>query len=112
MTTISILPEKTGIYRAVTGNKESTGHTAGEALDALAAQLQDDEAGTLIIVQNYKADRFFNVAQQKRLTELTNLRRQKRLTPSEETELEDLVEAELNGARQRAETLADDLAQR
>ncbi|MDQ3747673.1 MAG: hypothetical protein M3367_01470 [Acidobacteriota bacterium] len=109
MTTIAILPEKTGSYRAVTGNKESTGRTAGEALDALAGQLQDEETGTLVIVQNYKADRFFNVAQQKRLTELMQLRGQRRLSGAEETELEDLVEAELGGARQRAETLSDDL---
>jgi len=51
MTTITILPEKAGSYRALAGDKESTGRTAGEALDALTSQLADDEGGTLVIVQ-------------------------------------------------------------
>ena len=57
MTTITILPEKNDSYRAVAGDKESTGRTAGEALDALTLQLEDEEGGTLVIVQNRKADR-------------------------------------------------------
>lgn len=57
MTTITILPEKSDSYRAVAGDKESTGRTAGEALDALASQLEDEEAGTLVIVLNRRADR-------------------------------------------------------
>ena len=43
MTTITILPKNSDSYRAVTGDKESTGRTAGEALDALASQLSDEE---------------------------------------------------------------------
>lgn len=109
MTTIAILPEKPGSYRAVTGNKESTGRTAGEALDALAVQLPDDDNGTLVIVQNYKADRFFNVAQQRRLNELMALRAERNLNVAEETELEELVEAELDGARIRSESLSDEI---
>ncbi|MGH9944557.1 MAG: hypothetical protein ACRD9R_19590 [Pyrinomonadaceae bacterium] len=103
--TITILPERTDTYRAVTGDKESTGRTAGEALDALASQLTEDESGTLIIVQNRKADRFFNATQQARLTELRQLRQAGALSTEEERELENLVEAELHGARQRAEAL-------
>lgn len=68
MTTITITPERADTYRAVTGDKASTGRTAGEALDALASQLADDESGTLVIVQNRKADCFFNATQQARLT--------------------------------------------
>jgi hypothetical protein len=49
MTTITILPEKTDRYRAVAGDKESTGRTAGEALDALTSQLSEIESGTLIV---------------------------------------------------------------
>src|SRR5690348_6528167 len=56
MTTVAILPESTGkdgpTYRAVAGNLQSVGRTAGEALDALTAQLSEEESGTLIIVQN------------------------------------------------------------
>lgn len=57
MTTITILPEKADGYRAVTADKESTGRTAGEALDALTSQLTDDESGTLVIaLHRHKAE--------------------------------------------------------
>ena len=109
MTIITILPEKTNSYRAFAGDKESTGRTAGEALDALASQLEDEESGTLVIVQNFKADKFFNAAQQERLTELMQLRKERSLSSEEESELESLVTAELDGARQRAETVLSGL---
>jgi len=109
MTTITILPETTDNYRAVAGDKESTGRTAGEALDALTSQLAEEESGTLVIVQNRKADRFFNAAQQKRLTALMQLRKSGSLTAEEEQELENLVEAELGGARRRTEALLNEL---
>ena len=105
MTTITILPEKADSYRALAGEKESTGRTAGEALDALTAQLEDDERGTLVIVQNRKADQFFSASQQERLAELMHQREAGTLTPADEQELESLIEAELDGARQRAATL-------
>ena len=101
MTTITILPEKEDSYRALAGDKESTGRTAGEALDALTSQLSDDEGGTLVILQDDKADEFFDAAQQARLTELMQLRQAQTLSPEEERELESLVETELDGARRR-----------
>jgi hypothetical protein len=109
MTTITITPERADTYRAVTGDKESTGRTAGEALDALASQLSDDESGTLVIVQNHKADEFFSAAQQERLTELMQRRSAGPLSAAEEQELEGLIEAELDGARRRAAALLDEL---
>lgn len=109
MTTITILPEKSDTYRALAGEKESTGRTAGEALDALTAQLADGESGTLVIVQNHKPDTFFNAAEQARLTELMRLRAAGSLSPAERQELESLVAAELDGARRRAATLLDGL---
>jgi hypothetical protein len=109
MTTVTILPEKSDSYRALAGDKESVGRTAGEALDALASQLEDEESGTLIIVQNRKADKFFNAAQQERLTELMQLQRDGILSMPEKGELESLVEAELDGARQRATALQAEL---
>ena len=109
MTTITILPEKNDSYRAVAGDKESTGRTAGEALDALASQLEDEEAGTLVIVQNRKADQFFSAAHQQRLAELMQSRAAGKLLTEEEQELQSLVEAELNGARLRAEELINEL---
>lgn len=109
MTTITILPERADSYRAVAGDKESTGRTAGEALDALTSQLADDEGGTLVIVQNRKADSFFSAVQQGRLAELIRRRESGTLSPAEERELEGLVEAELDGARRRAEELLNEL---
>src|SRR5204863_8417673 len=103
MTTITILPEKADSYRALAGDKESTGRTAGEALDALTSQLAEDESGTLVIVQNHKADEFFDAAQQERLAELMELRQARTLSSEEDQELESLVEAELDGARRRTE---------
>ena len=53
MTAITILPDSLDCsgwnYRAVAGDKEAVGKTAGEALDALTAQLSEDESGTLVI---------------------------------------------------------------
>ncbi len=109
MTTITITPERADTYRAITGDKESTGRTAGEALDALASQLTEDESGTLVIVQNRKADRFFNATQQARLTELMQQREGGTLSPDEAGELDSLIEAELNGTRERAEALLREL---
>ena len=104
MTTITILPEEK-IYRAVGKNKESVGRTAGEALDALTAQFGEEDDGTLIIVQNRRADKFFDSAQQERLTELMEKRENRILKSEEQSELENLVESELHGARLRAEEL-------
>jgi|SRR5947209_14384642 len=109
MTTITILPERTDSYRAVAGDKESTGRTAGEALDALTSQLEDEESGTLVIVQNRKADQFFNASQQERLNQLMERRQRESLSAEEEKELEGLVETEIDGARLRAEDLLDKL---
>ncbi|MDQ3801075.1 MAG: hypothetical protein M3384_16760 [Acidobacteriota bacterium] len=108
MTTITILPEEKN-FRAVAGKKESIGRTAGEALDALTAQLDEEESGTLVIIQNRRSDKFFNASQQNRLTFLMEKRKTGTLSAAEETELENLVEAELNGARQRAEELLHEL---
>ncbi|MGA9997254.1 MAG: hypothetical protein WBP93_17680 [Pyrinomonadaceae bacterium] len=109
MTTITILPEKADSYRAFAGGKESVGRTAGEALDALTSQLEDEESGTIVIVQNHKADQFFNAVQQERLMALMQLREAGNLSTEEEGELESLVETELDGARQRAEALLNEL---
>jgi hypothetical protein len=108
MTTITILPEEKN-YRAVAGKKESVGRTAGEALDALTSQLDEEESGTLVIIQNRRSDKFFNASQQTRLTSLMEKRKTQTLSAAEETELENLVEAELNGARQRAKKLLHEL---
>ncbi len=119
MTTVAILPENAGsagtTYRAVAGKKHGVGRTAGEALDALTAQLSDEETGTLIIVQNLRPDRFFTAQQEQRLEELmarwrAARDRQTSLSPDEQTELDSLVQAELQAATQRAAALVRELA--
>ncbi|HEV2765975.1 MAG TPA: hypothetical protein VGV38_23520 [Pyrinomonadaceae bacterium] len=106
MKTIAILPEGESRYRALLGDKEATGHTAGEALDALRSQLTDEESSAFVIMQDFKPDEFFNAAQQQRLAELMQLREARALTAEEGRELETLVEAELIGARDRARGMA------
>ena len=112
MTTIEIVRENAlaPSYRAVAGDKQSVGNTAGEALDSLTAQLEEAESGTLIIVQRYRPDRFFDAAQQARLSALMGRWRTARdagatLPPHEQAELETLIEQELAATAQRAEAI-------
>jgi len=117
MTTIAIVPEQAGAngitWRAVAGKKESTGKTAGEALDALTTQL-GDEISTLVIVQRLRPDRFFTAEQRMRLEALMTRWRTAcddsgELRAAEQAELEALVEAELEGATRRAEAVIEEL---
>jgi hypothetical protein len=118
MSKVAILPipTKTGgiSYYAVAGDKQSQGKTAGEALDALTAQLPEDETGSLIIVQSRRPDHFFNAVQQKRLAELMEYWRIAQdkgeiLSIEKQTELETLVEAELRASANRTAKLAGEL---
>lgn len=115
MTHITILPipaEQGGVaYCAVSNGKRSQGATAGEALDAMTAQLADAEKGTLVILQERRPDEFFNAEQQQRLAELMARWRACRnegtsLSAEEESELDALVDAELRGAAARAAAMA------
>ena len=116
MTTVAVLPEinaaQETTYRAVAGIKHASGKTIGEAIDALTPQLEADEdnAATLIVVQSQRPDRFFTAEQQQRMAELMTLFRASRdagvpMPEAERVELEQLVEAEVNGAGQRAAAL-------
>ena len=116
MTTIAIVPEQadaTGItWRAVAGKRASTGKTAGEALDALTTQLSDDETSTLVIVQQLRPDRFFTAEQRTRLEVLMSrwrAARDENHGELEQGELEDLVQAELEGTVRRTEAITDEL---
>jgi hypothetical protein len=118
MIKVAILPipaePGTFSYRAIAGEKHAQGKTAGEALDALTAQLPADEASTLIIVQHLRPDRFFTAAQQQRLDALMARWRTARdqgatLPTDEQTELEALIDAELQASAARAAALADAL---
>ena len=117
MTKVAILPVPTEngtlIYNAVSGEKRTSGKTVGEALDAITAQLADDK-NTLVIVQHGYPDRFFGAAQQKRLQTLMKRWRTARdnnqsLSESEQLELEELVEMELQASERRTAALMDEL---
>lgn len=110
MTRVAILHHHTADagkpYRALAGDKQSAGRTAGEALDALVTQLSEEDAGTIVVVRHPAEDRFFTAAQQRRLAELMDRWRTARdrgvaLPGAEQAELDDLVEAELRGSAQR-----------
>jgi hypothetical protein len=99
MTTITIVPDA-ATFRAVAGPHRSTGKTPGEALDALAAQLPPDQAGTLLVVQQFRPDAFFAADQCRRLDDLMTRWRAAHaagttLPPDEHAELDALVAAEL-----------------
>jgi hypothetical protein len=110
MTKIALLPERTDdntSWRAISGDKQAVGQTAGQALDAISAQLGDQESGTLIIVQNQRPDEFFNKQQCDRLELLMAKWREARdsgrsLDASEQAELEALIESEVNASALRA----------
>lgn len=118
MTRVTIIPVPTKSgqlsYHAVAGTKQSTGHTAGEALDSITKQLPTDQTGTLVIVQNQQPDRFFSATQQQRLSALMGKWRRARdqgeaLSEREQAELEELIEAELKAATARSMAIATDL---
>ncbi|MCD8485672.1 MAG: hypothetical protein LRZ84_02700 [Desertifilum sp.] len=120
MTTVAILPVSDASgqksYRAVAGDKQSTGKTAGEALDALTVQLEGSEFATLLIIQSFRPDWFFSAEQQQRLSELMDLWRTARdrgeSFPSEQqAELDSLVKAELKAATARTAALVQQLNQ-
>lgn len=114
MTTVAILPiaDTAGgkSYRAVSGDKSSVGATAGQALDALTAQLGETEFSALLVIQSFRPDSLFSGEQQQRLAELMELWRLARdsgqvFPPEQQTELDALVEAELHAATARAASL-------
>lgn len=118
MTKVAILPVAGNAgevsYHAVAGDRRSSGRTAGEALDALTAQLSEGESGTVIVIQNSRPDRFFTASQRDRLAELMDRWRAARdrgeaLSTDEQAELDSLADAELQAAGQRAASIADEL---
>lgn len=116
MTTVVILPEsgKGKRFRAVAGEKESFGSTMGEALDALTEDLNEREDRALVLVQDFRPDEFFNEDQQRRLSYLMGKWRSARdlgedFPPSEQEELEKLIETELEAAGNRSQMLAEQM---
>ena len=111
------VPTRTGSisYRAVAGERQSQGNTAGEALDALTTQLPKDAAGTLVVVQSFRPDRFFDQAHQQRLAKLMARWRAAcdagaTLPVAEQSELETLIEEEVRASEHRTAPLPGELA--
>lgn len=113
LNTIAILSnpdnDETKKFTAVSGNYKATGRTPGQALDALSNKLKDRSSVKKVIVQDFKPDQFFTETQRNRLSELMARWRDARdtnnpLTPQEVDELDSLVEEEMRGATQRAES--------
>jgi hypothetical protein len=110
MTTVAIVPvvdaQGEKAYRAMAGDKRSMGKTAGQALDALTAQLEYAEVGGLLFIQGFQPDAWFTATQQQRLAELMEGWRAARnrgepFPPDQQAELERLVKAELTAAQRR-----------
>ena len=117
MTIMSILPIASDgdgpAFRAVAGEKQSTGRTIGEALDALAAQFTAEEADTFLVVRERRGDRFFGEIDQGRLADLMDRWRAARdrgeeLAADAQRELDELVEAELQASGERGATFTRD----
>jgi hypothetical protein len=122
MARIEILPVRAPdgevTYHALAGDMRSQGRTAGEALDALRSQLSGAESTTLVIVQGFAPDRFFDAGQQERLAELMARWRRARdsgedsgedLPAEEQLELDDLIEEEVRASARRTAALLQDL---
>lgn len=118
MTKVAILPEpgEGGAirYRAIAGEQQSVGNTAGEALDAISSQLPADKKGTLVVVQNLQADQFFTNEQCVRLEQLMARWRLARdaciaFNAIEQAELDSLLQEEVAAAGRRAAALSSEL---
>lgn len=63
---ISPVPGKKGglLYQGISGDQHSEGSAIGEAIDALAARLPEEERLD-VLVHSLRSDRFFDARQQK-----------------------------------------------
>jgi hypothetical protein len=113
MQTIEIYQEtgkrKKTTYRAIRGQQQAEGKTAGQALDSLEKMLSatGEPANSLVVVQRFQPDAFFPETQQQRLQALmaqfqATIAHDNTLSPNERNELEQLVEAEWVAAIARA----------
>jgi hypothetical protein len=118
MTIIEIVEEQsqdqTRSYRAIGGDQQATGSTPGQALDTLdrmlAVQGDTGEGEMLVVVQRFRPDSFFTAQQQARLQELVQRFHdagddRHALSPEEQQELEQLVDAEWQAAIERGSAL-------
>jgi hypothetical protein len=119
MTTIILVPEPSPTaqpsFRAIAGELQALGATAGQALDAVTAQLGGTGETTLVVMQPMRPDAWFTAEQRQRLADLMARWRAARdagaaLPPEEQAELDALVRAEMDAAAKRSAALARQLA--
>lgn len=89
-------------FRAIAGNRQSLGRTMGEALDALTAEWGDNVQETVVLIQRFQPDQYFTQAQYDRMQVL--FARRPTLTSEERTELEALIDTEVDATITRTET--------
>ena len=121
MENVAIFPvtDDTGgqYFRAVSRTGQSEGRTAGEALDALrTATFPSGQSSAVVVIQSYLSDPLFTAAEQTRLQELMSRWRAARdagkTIPSQEgSELEALVEKELQAAARRSAQIMRELTE-
>lgn len=109
---------KNSRYRAVFGQQQAEGKTAGQALDSLEKTLSDadDPVHSLIILQRFQPDAFFTEEQQTRVQELMALfhetmANEGNLTAEERAELEQLVDKEYIAAIARSAAILAQVSQ-
>jgi hypothetical protein len=91
-------------FRAIAGDRQCTGKTMGEALDALTAEWGDSNQETIVLIHRFRPDQYFTQTQYDRMQVL--LARRSTLTPEERTELEALIDAEVDATISRTERQA------
>jgi hypothetical protein len=106
------LPEEPPRYVALLdhGTIRAEGKTAGEALDALTAQLPEEERDFVFVVQQQtRPDAFFTAEQIARLRELMDKANRTGLSEAESQERLALIDAEIRASGQRAAAIFSSL---
>lgn len=106
ISTVATTTNKT-VWRAATDGLEAIGKTAGEALDGIRKQLGTEQNDLFLVCQQWQTDKFFTAEHQQRLSDLMEHWRvardsRKTLSDADQTELEKLVDAQLEGSAKRA----------
>jgi hypothetical protein len=102
------------LYQVSLGTQSSTGKTAGEALDDLAAKMENQEINGFLFLQVNEPDQFFTAPQQEKLAELKSLwqvaRDQGNTLPIEQqAELDDLMVLEMDAVIDRSKEMMNQL---
>jgi hypothetical protein len=97
-------------FSAVSGKNKSYGNTIGEAIDALTKKIST-EMNPVIYIQDFQPDEFFTAKQQQRLSELMEKLKNNNSNFSDEerSELEKLIDEELDGSAKRVAKIAEKL---